>query len=232
MARKALQLKRCPPKLAEVIKLVNIFPPGVRFPVLNARSRLAKFEGKKADWTRKARFDLYDCLKEAPDDFRQYIYGDSGLQKYSSFELYSPTLFNKTIKAIKRYEDFARLRTKLLRLIRFVKSLDLQRRAGSPRRNVLLPLLFNPVLDENGFIQVGGDQLIEALRDVKANLVRECAECKRVFWAKRKDQACCDPKTCGNLHRVHKSRLLNKEKASVYKIQRIENKEGAKKRSR
>ncbi|MDQ3816068.1 MAG: hypothetical protein M3362_00060 [Acidobacteriota bacterium] len=226
MARKALQgdalqSKRCPPKLEGVINLVNMFPPGVKFPILNARSRLTRFEGEKAEWTRRARFDLYECLKVAPDNFLQFIYGDLSFQTYSSFEPYSPALFKKTTEAIKRYEDFAQLRTKLLRLIRFVKSLELQRRSNSPHVNVPLPLLFSPILDEHGFIQVGGDILIEALRDVKANLIRECAVCKRIFWAKRKDQQCCEPKTCGNVRRVHKSRRLAKERAAEYKANRI-----------
>jgi hypothetical protein len=225
MARKALQSQRlqsqCPPKLAELIKLVNLFPPGVRFPVLNARSRLAKFDGDEAEWTKTASLDLYDCLKEAPKGFRRYIYDAPDIQARPFFETYSPALFDNTINAIKRYEDFAHLRTNLLRLIRFVKSFNLQRRADSLRVNAPLPLLFSPVLDERGFIRVGGDALMEALRDVKANLVRECEVCKRIFWAKRKDQPCCDPRTCGNVRRVRKARLLAKEKAAEYKANKI-----------
>ena len=214
----------------ELIKLVNLFPPGVRFPVLNARSRLAKFGGDEAEWTKTARLDLYDCLKEAPDDFRQYIYSDPGFQTQPFFQTYSPALFDNTTQAIKRYEDFAQLRTNLLRLIRFIKSLELQQRADSLRADVPLPLLFTPVLDKHGFIRVGGDALIEALRDVEANRVRECANCKRIFWAKRKDQPCCDPKTCGTLRRVNRSRLLKKEKWADYKANRILPKKAAKRR--
>jgi hypothetical protein len=232
MARKALQSKRCPPKLADVINLVNIFPPGVRFPVLNARSRLARFEGEKAEWTRRARFDLYERLKEAPDDFRQYIYSDSGLQNYSSFEPYSPALFDKTIDAINRFEEFAKLRKNLLRLVRFIKSLDLEGRADSVGLDVPLPLLSTPVIDKHGFIRVGGSVLIEALRDVEANRLRECANCKRIFWAKRIDQPCCDPKTCGNRRRVNRSRELQKERANEYQYGRYKKETRAKKRAR
>lgn len=221
MDRKALRSKRCPPKLAELIKRVNIFPPGVRFPVLNARSRLANFEGSEAEWIMRARFDLYECLKEAPKDFRQFIYDDTHLQTPSFVEAYSPALFDKTINAIKRFEEFAELRKNLLRLIRFIRSLNLEGRGDSVGVDVPLPLLSTPVIDKHGFIRVGGNVLIEALRDVEANRLRECADCKRIFWAKRIDQPCCDPKTCGNRRRVRRSRDLQKEKAVDYKINRI-----------
>jgi hypothetical protein len=232
MARKALQSKRCPPKLAELIKRVNIFPPGVKFPVLNARSRLANFEGSEAEWTMRASFDLYDCLKEAPEDFRQFICGDTHLQTPSFVETYSPALFDKTINAITRFEEFAELRKNLLRLIRFIKSLDLEGRADSVGIDVPLPLLSTPIIDKHGFIRVGGNVLIEALRDVEANRLKECANCKRIFWAKRRDQPCCDPKTCGNRHRVNRSRKLQKERADQYQHSSYKKETMAKKRAR
>ncbi|MET0462923.1 MAG: hypothetical protein ABW007_07205 [Chitinophagaceae bacterium] len=221
MSRKALQSKRCPPKLAILIQRVNIFPPGVKFPVLNARSRLANFGGSEAEWVMRARFDLYDCLKEAPEEFRQFIYGDTRLQTPSFVETYSPALFDKTINAITRFEEFAELRKNLLRLVRFIKSLGLEGRADLVGVDVPLPVLSTPVIDKQGFIRIGGNALIEALRDVEANRLRECADCKRIFWAKRIDQSCCDPKTCGNRRRVRRSRDLQKEKAAEYKFNRI-----------
>lgn len=221
MSRKALQSKRCPPKLAILIQRVNIFPPGVKFPVLNTRSRLTNFGGSEAEWVTRARFDLYDCLKEAPEEFRQFISGDTRLQTPSFVETYSPALFDKTVNAIRRYEEFAELRKNMLRLIRFIKSLHLEGRADSERIDVSLTLLFTPVIDKQGFIRIGGHALIEALRDVEANRLRECADCKRIFWAKRIDQPCCDSNTCGNRRRVRRSRELQKEKAAEYKFNRI-----------
>lgn len=232
MARKALQSKRCPPELAKLIELVNIFPPGVKFPVLNVRSRLANVEGNEEEWLRTARFDLYECLKEAPEAFRQFIYDDIGFLTPFFVEEYSSTLFDSTVNAIKRFEDFAQLRKNLLRLIRFIKSLDLQGRADSVRMDVPLPLLLTPVIDKKGIIRVGGNVLIEALRDVEANRLRECADCKGIFWAKRIDQPCCDPKTCGNRHRVRRSRDLQKERAVDYKCSRNLKPTGAKRRTR
>jgi hypothetical protein len=234
MAKKPLQTQ-CPPKLAEVIDLVNIFPPGMRLPALSVRSRLAIFEGDEAkedeaEWTMRARCSLYECLKEAPDDFRQFIYGDPGLHTPSLVEEHSPALFDNTFNAVKRYEDFAQLRAKLLRLIRFIKSHDLQWRANSQRVDVSLPLLFTPVLGERGFIRVGGDMLLEALRDVEANRVKECADCKRIFWATYKNKLYCDSQ-CANRRRVRKSRLLKTEKAAEYKANRILKKKGTKRRS-
>lgn len=236
MARNPLQSKQCPPKLAKVIKLVNLFKPGVRLPVLNIRSHSANFRGRKAKqhkakWTMRAILDLDKCLKEAPDDFRQFIYDKSDLQIPSFVDEYSADLFDSTIEAVKRYEDFAQLRAKLLRLIRFVKSHNLRRRADSQRIHVPLPFLLKPVLDENGFIRIGGSLLLEALPDIEANRVKECAECKRIFWAKNINQLSCDPK-CANRRRVRRSRELQKEKADEYQYNRYIKETRAKKRAR
>lgn len=235
MARNPLQSKQCPPKLAKVIELVNLFKPGARLPVLNTRSHSAHFRGRKAKqdkakWTMRARLDLYKCLKEAPDDFRQFIYGKPELQIPSFVDEYSADLFDSTIEAVKRYEDFTQLRVQLLRLIRFVKSHNLRRCNDSRRIHVPLPFLLKPVLDENGFIRIGGSLLLEALPDIEANRVKECAECKRIFWAKNINQLCCDPK-CANRRRVRRSRELQKDKEVEYKYNRIKRSKVKKRRT-
>jgi hypothetical protein len=236
MARNPLQSKHCPPKLARVIELVNLFKPGVRLPVLSVRSQLANFRGRKAKqekakWTMRARLDLDKCLKEAPDDFRQFIYGNPDLQIPFFVDEYSADLFDSTIEAVKRYEDFTQLRAQLLRLIRFVKSHNLRRRDDSRRIHVPLPFLLKPVLDENGFIRIGGSLLLEALPDIEANRIRECAECNRIFWAKNINQLCCDPK-CANRRRVRRSRDLQRENWLTYKLNRSDKEPEAKKRAR
>lgn len=213
--------KPCPPKLREVIELINRLLPGAELPALRVKTADASL-GDANEWTKEARFDLHRCLTDLSDDFRRYIYADQ-LPAYSPIieaaavnEDYSD-LWRETYAAVERYENFTRLRRNFRLLLRSINN----RLAHDAAlwKGVALPAFGSTTftVDERGTIHVGRDLLSEALDGTEATRIRACEVCRLIFWAGRSDQICCSPK-CANVYRVRRSRENKKESAEIYRM--------------
>jgi hypothetical protein len=213
--------KPCPPKLREVIELVNRLPPGAELPALRVKTADASL-GDASEWTKEARFDLHRCLADLPEDFRRYIYADrlptySPVIEAAAIEEDYSGLWRETYAAVERYANFARLRWNFRLLLRSINnrlSHDAALWKGVP-----LPAFGSTTftVDERGTIHVARDLLSEALDGIEAKRVGECEVCRLVFWAGRSDQICCSPK-CANVYRVRRSRENKKESAEIYRV--------------
>jgi hypothetical protein len=74
-------------------------------------------------------------------------------------------------------------------------------------------------LDGDGKILIQTGPLLELVKGVEARRIRQCSECKRIFWAGRMDKFACTKK-CVQRRRV---RLWRERYPETYKLQRIRN---------
>jgi hypothetical protein len=65
------------------------------------------------------------------------------------------------------------------------------------------------VVDKNGLLSISDDPLLRALRGVRADRIRSCAVCKRIFWAPRVNSECCG-ETCRKTFNQRNSREARK----------------------
>jgi hypothetical protein len=79
------------------------------------------------------------------------------------------------------------------------------------------------VIGTDGRIQVQPGPLFEVISGVEANRIRQCSECKRIFWAGRIDKFACTSK-CVLRRRV---RLWREHYIKSYKLQRVRKVEAA-----
>jgi hypothetical protein len=71
-------------------------------------------------------------------------------------------------------------------------------------------------VDSNG-ISVALAPLFDALKVVETDRIRECQNCKRLYWAGRSDQPCCSQR-CANARRV---RAWRAEYGAKHKLARV-----------
>src|SRR5947209_135419 len=178
-------LKPAPEGLARYIHLANIVPPEPYMQRMEDGSRLS-FVGELrnvdltaldiSDRWQDETFDLIvSYLKDFPEYVRDYfisLAAEAG-----------------KIEAIQEYREIQQAHERLRIIVRLVREDEESKitRKPQPFRPFALPVEPFIFLDDQGRLKVSMDDFAAAVRNIEAWRIRNCANCKRFFWAGRKD---------------------------------------------
>jgi hypothetical protein len=197
--RQALRIRPCPARLGKLIEVANIVPPAVEIPGsdLVAGAMAANFTPDQPEVTFGV---LKGFLKSAfpPQKFRQ---------------LYQALGAIRVDRSVEIYECYRFVSNARLLLIAIANSQG--SRIEIP--NQVVEFTASLILNEDGRIQLQASPLSEPVVGVESRRIRQCTECKRIFWAGRLDKFACTKK-CTQRRRV---RLWRERYAEVYKLQRV-----------
>jgi hypothetical protein len=74
-------------------------------------------------------------------------------------------------------------------------------------------------INDNGYVRIRKSLFWSILQEeqIRAAQIRSCLvqTCRRIFWAKARNQVCCTPR-CANLYEVHKKRYPTAEAQAAY----------------
>lgn len=201
--RQALRTRPCPKPLAELIKIANLVSPEYRLPgvaeMLDSEQIVRKIgAGRQPD---KAGFESIRGFLERnfpPKNFPQL------------YRLLGPIRLERVLEVFNGYRAFSSMRALLTAI------------ANSQGGRIELPYeaaeqMIVLAVDSNGKIQVKPGLLLETVNGVEAGRIRQCSECKHIFWAGRMDKFACT-RQCGQRRRV---RLWRERYAEHYKLQRV-----------
>lgn len=201
-----------PPKLAELIEIVNLVPPDASLAGLYEMWKEIKELAKEDDDIAKQYYGDFEFAttfvtfwaRDFPENFRNYIWPKDAKEKSEAIGL------EKYIDlAISKYTFVHNCREDLRAIIQLVDSTT-----AAP---FLLPQLGPAILtltyiylDKDGLIQFEGDVFTQAVEGVEASRIRECAICKRIYWAGRITQQCCST-ACAHALRNRRYRARYKD---------------------
>jgi hypothetical protein len=237
--QQASRSKPCPPKLAELIELVNTIPPESDLLPLNVKTVITSQDdlwiGRDDEWLTQANLALEACLVGLPETFRRYVFpqplarfdmpsDDGGMHTffrppqspYYEIGACDPNPIAVTFEAIDRYRAVDRWHGDLHRLAR--KGSSLISASFNPNTDLLslsflIPIRGSTVIavDERGIIHANRDFFSEAIEGVELIRIRECEACKRIFWAGRIDQRGCSLR-CNDILRKRRYRARYKQR--------------------
>jgi hypothetical protein len=196
-------LKPVPEGLADYINLANIVPhePYMRrindSPHVSFVGELRNVDMKSIDISDRWQDETFDLilsyLKDFPDYVRDY---------FISFAAEVGKM-----GAIQHYEEIQQAHERLRVIVRLVREAEESKITNKPPpfRPFALPIETFIFLDDQGRLRVSMDDFAAAVRNIEAWRIRNCANCKRFFWAGRKDQKCCSKK-CNGAYRVRRFR--------------------------
>ena len=213
-----------PQKLSRLIEIVNLVPPTRQIPDLDGRLEDQSGEGTLDELERGEQLwleGLKDFIESLPEEKRQtlreYLFNIEDWRRSGA-----PFFFYFTVE---RYKLLREAQKTLHALARLRKN---KRSDGKTLR--LFPPLTVPAeirIDKHGNITLTG-QLIEALseKQIDVDRIRECAVCRRIFWAGRIDAQQCGATKCKNTLGVR----LWRERKDIYNRER--RKKASRKRSK
>jgi hypothetical protein len=207
---KARQIER----LEEYIDLANSLPPD-RYSMDIGRAVRedpnAPPEGTTEYEVKRFKFLLFYLGEpETPPDFREYILEDvtdavmSFVRAPNSVpedEVWKP--LSGIVSALQRYDEFHETREKLRKIARMKLRRQLFLHNYVPARSHLYA-------DSDGILRLSLDGFTQTVQGLKADRIRECPVCGRIFWANPKSKMACSPR-CRNLHNVRRHRELTKK---------------------
>lgn len=173
-------------------------------------------------------------LERFPPHFREYVLEDSkkSLAQIKTDKLSQDSNIKHFVKiygALGRYDEFRKVREKLRGLIRIThEPSGLKRHALQFFHRISIHASLT--VADDGTVKINLDSFADAINGVDATRIRECGDCQRVFWAKRKDQSCCS-KDCANRFHVRRHREKYASDPIAHKLHRFdrEEKSGTKK---
>lgn len=230
--RKKLMLKFKEERLHSFIELANLLPTDYAVADLNEiigrdDDTPDSNEDVFAFWIKKYKL-LLIYLEKFPTHFKEYVLEDSenNLAQINMSNLHSDENSNHISKiygALCRYDDFRDVREKLVKLFRVT-----QTSSGRHWASFLLlsriPVHASFSIGKDGIAKVSLDSFAETINGVDVTRIRECKDCQRIFWAKRKDQSCCST-DCANRHHVRQHREKYAKDPIAYKLQRLSREE-------
>jgi hypothetical protein len=198
----ALRARRCPELLAELIRVVNFIPPEFKLPGIDEVFTSQSFPTDASDQ------QIGESVFEAWRKFLEHHFpSDQFAQLY---ECLGPIRSDRVAEISDRYNLLASAQALLMAI---ANAHGTKIDANSHWTADIAAL----VIDTDGRIQVKLGPLLEVLKGVEAGRIRQCSECKRVFWAGRIDKFACLPK-CVQRRRV---RIWRQNYPEHYKIQRV-----------
>lgn len=161
-----------------------------------------KFVNKMEDYDAAlipATVAIEHCLNGLPKKFRMYVWQqpeDEIDTKYAEYH------------AMALYTIIRQARENLRVIIEITsKNLGMVERYG---KSALIKMHATIQVDDEGIIRVVRDQFAAAVEDVEANRIKECAICRRIFWAGRITQQACSV-ACAHALRNRRYRAKYKE---------------------
>jgi hypothetical protein len=225
-------------RLNEFIELANLVPPTHQLKDLDEFIKGGREQRDSEDeyslWIRKYKF-LLMYLEDFPQEFREYVIGDSigSLEQINLNNLAdgkNTKHFTEIYGALSRYDQVREARDKLRTLIRLSK--------GPGGRSFFSFYIMNRInvyayldISKDGTVEISYDSFAETIEGLNATRIRECKDCQRIFWAKRKDQSCCS-RDCANRYHVRQHREKYASDPIAHKMSRLdrEQKRNSKKR--
>ena len=207
--------KPAPHLLARLIEIVNKIPPDIELPALDlSKPDYSHYE----KWVEERYRQLEANLDKAKDQEQEH-FSESDIPLIDVFRAFirapqgqSRMTIRQKIDAIENYNNFVNSRENL-RLI--ARSREL---IGRHNWNLSIKGGTTASLDKQGTIQVEMDSFSNAINQTDAARIRECLNCRYIFWAGKRNQNCCSDR-CANNNRVRKWREKYPDK---YKLQRNE----------
>lgn len=183
------RLRPCPPKLAAIMRDVNILPPSLALLTFHDAALLVGSRSSEAQRLVKAEEALEICLNYATEQAG----GGSMLKDLISR---SPSgLRDDSISSLEDriycYEFFRVARLSLQSLARMNK-------------------LLRPILEERELSEPQVSEMVKvwfggSMEPGEVARIRECLECEQIFWAGRSDQTCCSPR-CNHVRHSRRTR--------------------------
>ncbi len=204
---------QCPTELEDLIYQVNLIPPDFQMQSLEflLTDRQIKLTVTDA---------LKDCLKYTPQEFQEHIEFISGYnRKLAETDEASRKFYIQ--KMANAYAEYYEMRISMLRLVQRLETERKNPNTFFDWFNFPLTLSATVVRDASGKLQEKG--LAALIGKFDDSRLRSCENCKRVFWAKRKESETCSPR-CLNAFNVRRYRALSPEEKAARKAQREANK--------
>lgn len=230
--KQASRFLNSPPEaLGRIIEIVNLIPPDYDLPDLSEEVRAQFWEAIKRDDLESAKQifngEIQRCLKDAPAAFidwlnivvrHKVIDVDYEWKDYSPFERYRKVKqWRENLRIIaeggKRFYDFKKSSPEYFNSDR---PESLKGSIDDVFTYLPLPAPSNHLITLSGKLQNWSDGFTEAIKDIDAWRVRECARCKRIFWAGRSDMWSCST-ACAHALR---SKRWRDNYQTKYKLQR------------
>lgn len=196
-------LKPAPEGLAHIINLANIVPPEPYMRRIDEKlqiqlvGELREVEMESVDINERWQDETFDLILSYLEDFPEYV---------RNYFISLAAEMGK-IGAIQHYHEIQQAHERLRIIIRLVHEAEASKttRKPPPFRPFALPVETHIFLDDKGKLQLSMDEFAVAVRNVEAWRIRQCANCRRFFWAGRIDQKCCNKK-CNGAYRVRRYR--------------------------
>jgi hypothetical protein len=190
-------------ELGQAIGFANMIPPDVELPNLlelwlEIREQAqGQGEQRYSAHLNRAIEIINEAIDGLPDVFRDFIWMGNAQPRIDDSDL------EEHIDGIISNYMFVRETRKSLRAIIHAS------RSGSDRYPQI-PIQAYVYLDSNGILHTMLNEFAEAIDGVEASRIRECAICRRIFWAGRKTQQCCST-ACAHALRNRRYRAKYKD---------------------
>ncbi len=237
--------KPCPKLLRRLIEVVNIIPPEIE---LEAVSLMRPDYSRYDEWIDGRYQQLESNLEKAKEQLKNLDHKKARMKAFLEHEASQSglnleplsvkevkiTIFLDTFRsylrmpekqagmgtehkrqAIENYNRFVTEREKL-RLLANSKNLIGQHEWYLPMQGGT-----KTVLDKDGNIQIELDDFSKAIKGMEVSRIRECLNCRRIFWAGKSNQEYCT-KRCSDSYR---SRKHYGETGKQKRIQKAQQKE-------
>lgn len=209
--KQALRTRPCHPRLAEHIALANIVPPDCKLP--NPGEMIDPDTVSKMQTADDA--EIPGIIFEGESNFLEQHFAP--VQFARLYEYLGPICLQRQREIFSLYNNVVAVRAILLAI---------SNSSGSGRIEIpseAAESMTSLIVDSEGKIQASSPPLLECLIDIEAARIRQCSECKRIFWAGRMDKFACT-RQCVQRRRVRRWRERYPEH---YKPPRIRKADGA-----
>jgi hypothetical protein len=195
--QQASRLKPAPSPLKELINLVNSVP--LERKLLTERDIDRMLKEQVADPVRENWEAAYHrVIQNLPDQVREFI---------------GPVDEKPLEEIAERYSSYITARKVLVAIARNNAK---PRQFSMPPEAKGIEITVSLTTDAKGRILFSTKELLAALTKVEMSRIRQCPICKRIFWAGRIDQKCCNSQ-CAHAQR---SRRWREQYVDRYKLQR------------
>ena len=215
----------CHPKLKEFIDLANLIPAEYKFLDLDYLFDYAMEKyGYDSDGSRRVNTQnvilaFKEKISDLPLELREYLFAlpdnpeweinnhrnNLGLieERYSALQSIHNSLISIAYAELAAYEDDS----SLTRTFPTLKDIYITRGIYPPFNAAL-----SFFIDEQGFVRIKSNDFLKFVdeNDIKADRIRVCLICRKIFWASRSDMRTCQ-KSCANALRQQRWRERNKE---------------------
>lgn len=201
ISRQTLRARKCPESLAELIRIVNFIPPEFKLPGIDEVIPEGTFSTDTS---------FQEIVKTLVEAWRRFLQLHFPSEQFAQLYRYLGPIQPHRLEAItNRYALLASAQTLLLAVANaHGRKIDVSSEAmGS------ISIL---TIDASGNLRLEPGLLLKIIEGVEAKRIRQCSECKRIFWAGRIDKLACNTK-CLQRRRV---RLWRERYLEKYKGQR------------